>query len=954
MSNSALCRIGRLALAVLPFLITLSAAAVEREEEDEGDESWQIEQRQIWFEDTRGLRQTIDATRLRANAVNELKRQQRITQERHLAGGEVWQELGPSSMDMTDWSMGRVAGRLNAITPDPTDDDIVYIGAAAGGVWKTTNGGVDWTPLFDEVGTLPIGAITLDPADPNAVWVGTGDKNGGGCAGYFGQGVYLSEDGGETWNARNGSDASAMPLSVVNAVAIQPTDSNVILVGGSGSCSASGGLGNPGVYRSADRGLTWTQVLNSNVEDLVFVPGTSTVYAGLVGTGVSKSTDGGATWNDSSSGLTASGTRMRVAMAPSDSHVMYVLTGRSAGSRLFRSSDGGATWTQRSTTFCEGQCTYNQTLAVHPTDPDTVLIGTIRSARSTDGGATFTPLTDPWGTNQSVHQDTHVVVYSRNDAERFWIGSDGGIWRSDDGGASFRNMNSNLNITQFYDVAVHPGDANVMFGGAQDNGSSGRRTSVLWDLTFASGDGFMNAFDQNDPSIVFQTSYPSGNLPSIVRSLQGGSNGSYGGMPTTGLVPGNFPWVTPLATAGSLLFVASDTLYRTTTTGDSWTAVSPALGADASVITPELHGSLTTTYVGTSSGRIWASADAGVPAPLFTEVTGDYPGGRVSDIAIDPLDAQRVFLTRAAFGGSRLYRSSTGGTTWTAVGSGLPNVPANSVAIDPLDTDRIFVATDIGVYESIDGGDNFAAFSTGMPLGAVVVDLEIDDNPHVLTAGTYSRGAWRVILGGSSTNLPPTADFTAVIDGLTVTFTDRSIDSDGSIVAHSWDFGDESPVSTDTNPTHDYAAPGRYTVNLTVTDDGGLGGSYARIVRIPAPPIPLSNGVTVTGQHAPQGDDLFYTLEVPEGASDLLFVVDGVAGEDADLTVKFGDQVICQSAGATADESCGTPSPQAGTYTAIVNAYSDLSDFSITGSYEVVITDRIFANGFETVARAQE
>lgn len=953
MSNFAWRRLGLLALAASPFLLALMppATAAEREKgETPREESWQIEQRQRWFERTRGLRQAPDAARLRASAANELKLQRRITQARHVAGSEVWQELGPSSMDMSDWIMGRVAGRLNAIAPHPTDDDTVFIGAAAGGVWKTTNGGVDWTPMFDEVGTLPIGAITFDPADPNALWAGTGDKNGGGCAGYFGQGVYLSEDGGETWNARNGSGTTAMPLSIVNAVAVQPTDSNVIVVGGAGSCSASGALASPGVYRSADRGLTWTRVLDKNAEDIVFVPGTATVYAGLVGTGVSKSSDGGATWTDSSSGLSASGSRLRLAMAASDSNVLYALVGRSSGSRLFRSSDGGGSWTQRNADACDGQCSYNQTLAVHPTDPDTILVGAILASRSTDGGTTLEPLTDPWGTSQTVHQDTHVVLYSRNDPDRFWIGSDGGIWRSDDDGASFRNMNANLNITQFYDIAVHPGDANVVFGGAQDNGSSGRRTSLLWDLTFASGDGFMNAFDQNDPSIVFQTSYPQGGLPNIVRSMQGGSNGSYSGMPTTGLASGSFPWLTPLATAGSQLFVASDTLYRTTTTGDEWTAISPNLGTDASVITPQLHGSLTTTYVGTSDGRVWASADAGIPTPLFTDVSGDYPGGWVSDIAIDPLDAQRVFITREGFNASRLYRSSTGGTTWSAAGAGLPNVPANSVAIDPLDTQRVFVATDIGVYESVDGGDNFAAFSTGLPLGVVVVDLEIDDAPHVLTAGTYSRGAWRVVLGDGSTNLPPTADFVASLSGFEVALTDRSIDSDGSIVARSWDFGDSSPATTDANPSHTYATHGRYTVTLNVTDDGGLGGSYARTVRIPAPPMPLSNGVTVSDQSAPQGDDLFYTLEVPDGAANLLFVVEGVDGEDADLTVMFGKERICQSAGATADESCGTASPQAGTYTAIVNAYSALSDFRITGSYDAPDTDTIFADDFETAA----
>jgi photosystem II stability/assembly factor-like uncharacterized protein len=932
------------ALLAMGLAAALPAAAQERErgEDDPREESWQIEQRQIWFERTHGLRETPHAARLRAAAADELKRRRRAVRDRQLAAGEVWQEIGPSSMDMVDWVMGRVSGRLNAITPHPSDDDVVYVGAAAGGVWKTTNGGVDWTPLFDDVGTLPIGAITLDPDDPQTIWVGTGDKNAGGCADYFGQGVYLSEDGGATWSARNGGGAGALPLSIVNAVAIQPTDHDVILAGGPGGCGADGALSGRGVYRSADRGLTWTRVLDSNVEDIVFVPGSATVYAGLVGAGVYKSTDGGATWTNPGSGLSVSGPRLRLAMAPSDSDVLYVL----AGKRLYRSGDGAATWTLRNANACEAQCTYNQTLAVHPTDPDTLLVGSIRVARSTDGGRTLEPLTQPWGSSQQVHQDTHVVRYSLDDPQRFWIGSDGGIWRSDDGGASFRNMNANLNITQFYDVAVHPGDVNIVFGGAQDNGSSGRRTSLLWNLTFASGDGFMNAFDEDDPSIVFQTSYPNSGLPYIVRSMQGGSSGSFAPMPTTGLVASNdFPWVTPLATAGNLLFVASDVLYRTTTTGDRWGAISPSFGSAASVVVPMRLGSLTPTYVGTEDGRIYRSADAGIPAPAFDDVTGDYPGGRVSDVAVDPSDAQRVFVTRAGFDAARLYRSASGGTTWSAVGDGLPNVPANSVAIDPLDANRIFVATDVGVYESVDGGDHFAPFSTGLPLGLVVVDLEIGAAAHVLTAGTYSRGAWRVVLGGGGANMPPTADFEVSVEGLDARFVDRSIDNDGTLAAHRWDFGDGSPASTEANPSHTYPGYGRYVARLTVTDDGGLDGSYEKIVNVPAPPIPLDNGVPLDGQHAAQGEDLRYTLAVPQGATNLRFVVAGVAGEDADLTVTREGAFVCQSAGATADESCEIAVPQAGTYMAVVNAYTALSDFAITGSYDA--PDTVFADGFE-------
>ena len=938
-SNVIARRLGWLILALLPAL----SSAAESASENPREESWQIEQRQRWFEESRGLREHPEAAQLRADAAAVLKQQRLALDPLRSASGESWQEIGPSSMNMVDWIMGRVAGRLNAITPLPGDDNTVYAGSAAGGVWKTTNGGQSWTPVFDQVGTLPVGAITLDPSLPSTVWVGTGDKNGGGCAGYFGQGVYLSEDAGVNWVARNGSGGGAMPLSIINAVAVQPTDGNVILVGGAGSCDASGTLSGAGVYRSADKGLSWTKVLNNNVEDLLFVPGTATVYAGLIGVGVQKSVDGGATWVPANTGISVSGSRLRLAMAPSDSAVLYVLM----GNKVYRSGDGGANWTLQNGSACEGQCGYNQTIAVHPTDPDTVLLGTIRVARSTDAGVSFTPLTSTWGTAQAVHQDTHVVRYSSANPNRFWVGSDGGIWRSDDGGSSFLNMNANINVTQFYDIAVNPTDANIVLGGAQDNSSSGRRTSLVWDLTYASGDGFMNAFDENTPSIVFQTSYPQGNLPNIVRSFDGGSPGSYSTMPTSGLVASTaFQFLTPMASAGSLLFVSSNVLYRANTTGSSWTAISGNVGT-ISVITPQVHGSMTPTYVGTATGQIHASPDAGIPVPVFSNVTGDYPGGRVSDIAMDPVDAQRVFITRAGFGASRLYRSTTGGTNWTAVGNGLPNVPANAVAIDPLNTNRVFVGTDIGVYESIDGGDNFTAFSAGLPLGVVVSDLEIDDLPHVLTAGTYSRGAWRVVLAGSVGNAPPTADFSIERDGLDASFSDQSLDNDGTIVSHLWDFGDGSPTSVETDPMHVYPGPGNYTAALTVTDDGGLTGSYSRIVRIAAPPITLVNGIALTNQSAAQGDQVFYTLEVPVGAYDLHFETSSsVPGQDADLTVLRGSQFLCQSAGPTSDEQCNFPNPQPGTYTAIVDAYTTLTNFTILGSYSLP-PDEIFTDGFD-------
>ncbi|MFP2907430.1 PKD domain-containing protein [Pyxidicoccus sp. 3LFB2] len=812
-------------------LSMLGSSAWAQESRGPRDETREIEERKRWFIESRGLDKVRANPRAeRARAVNELREQRRAREGMLTLAGEVWTSLGPSSMNMGSWTMGRVSGRVNAVVPHPTDENTVYFGAAAGGVWKTTNAGVSWTPMFDSVGTLPIGAIHVETAAPANVWVGTGDKNGGGCAGYFGQGVFLSTDGGTTWVAKNGTGATAMPLSIVNAVAVQPTNTNVVLAGGAGSCTGSSSPTGPGMFRSADRGATWTRVLSFNVEDIVFAPGTATAYASVPGQGVFKSTDGGATWVNSSSGLTPSGSRMRLAMAPGDAKVLYTLQ----GGQVHRSLDSAATWTQRTTGACEGQCTYNQAIAVHPTDINQVLVGTIRPGRSTDGGATFTYLTTTWGSGQKVHQDIHVVLYSRTNGSRFWIGGDGGLWRTDDGGTNFANMNSNLNVTQFYDLAVHPNNADTIFGGAQDNSSSRRTTSPVWDLTFVSGDGFMNAVDPTNTNNVFQTSYPSGNLPSVYRSTTGGAPNSFSKLPTTGMTASaNFPWVTPLAVASNRIFVAGDTVYRGTTSASpmTWTAISANLGARVSVLTPMQTGTTIPMYAGTASGAIHATADAAAATVTWTNVTGNYPGGNVSDVAMTPGNRLRVFVTRAAFGGNKLFRSTTGGTTWAAVGAGLPNVPANSVAIDPVDTNRVFVGTDVGVYESSDGGDTFTPFSAGLPLGLVVTDLEVDDVPHVLVAGTYGRGAWKASLSGGPTNQSPLANFNFTKSGLTATFSDTSTDADGTLSTRNWAFGDGT-TSSATNPSKTYSAAGTYTVALTVTDNVGATGTATQNVTV--------------------------------------------------------------------------------------------------------------------------
>jgi hypothetical protein len=726
----------------------------------DGEEE-QILRRMEWFVETRGLEETERADLRRRQAVLQAKTMAATESPR---GAQSWSLLGPESMTMLHWVMGPVAGRVSALAVHPTDENVIYLGAASGGLWKTIDGGSSWVSIFNDIGTQSIGAITIDPASPDTVWVGTGEQ-GQNCWSYFGMGLYRSTDGGATFEEVNGSGGNTLDLSYITDILLVPGNPQTVLVSGESFCDDGNWLWG-GLYRSTDDGASWIEVMGGAVTDLALIPGEPDTVLAAVGrwanavNGIYTSSDTGTTWTRVTSGL-PTGTsvgRTRLAVAPSDPQTLYALMNRDSDVGLYRSTDGGANWTERNSDACDGQCWYNLCLAVHPADSSELLTGTIRFYRSTNGGIGLASLITGWGENQKVHQDIHVLVYSRTNGNRFWVGGDGGLWRTDDGGTSFSNLNANLNITQFYDIEIHPSDAAILYGGSQDNSSSASFADTMWDTTIVTGDGFMNVVDPADPDTVIQSSYPYDGYPNLFYSHAGGAPGSFTWLPVSGLTQYEpWPWVTPLVAedVGSgvetSLFVASSHVYRSDFGSlGSWTKISGSLtgssGQAVSVLTPVVDDDTLVLYAGTFSDQIWRTDDALATAPIWQDVTGDYPGGTVTDVAADPDDPMRVFATRGEFGDSRLYRSTTGGGTWQAVGAGLPDAPANSAAIDPRDTRRIFVGSDVGVFVSHDGGDTFVAAMDGLPLGAVVTDLEIDDEPYVLTAGTYGRGAWQMNL----------------------------------------------------------------------------------------------------------------------------------------------------------------------------------------------------------------
>ncbi|MBL8297090.1 MAG: hypothetical protein JNN30_01975 [Rhodanobacteraceae bacterium] len=749
-------------LTALLFLSTSLPAAVSAQQgrgallavDKTQGEPEQLEQRRRWFRETRGLDQEPGAMQYRRQALEEQRAILSARTPELLAAAPRWQSMGPSPMTMTGWTMGKVSGRILALAVRRGDDNIQYLGSASGGLWKTTDGGDSWLRLSDELDSQAIGAVQVyagaTPAS-DEVWVGTGDQWEG-CSDYFGTGIFHSTNAGLTFVRKNGSGSNTLNLSTINAIARHPTQPQTLLVAGRGLCVNGSVSNTSGIYRSTDNGLNWTRVSSSGGGmDVRFDRNDGNIaWASINGVGVLKSTNSGVSWSVSRADTSSI---VRMATADSNSNVVYMYT---SGGTIAKTSDGGANWTTTATGACDGQCSYNLTIDVDPTNADRVLIGAIRPYLSSDSGTTRTAMTTTWGSAQIVHQDIHYVYFSRNSTTRLWIGSDGGLWRSNDNGATFVHRNEGLALTQFYDIALDRRDPDRMLGGAQDNSSLARSTSNNWYLTRVTGDGFMNlsAPDTGTENgrYTFQTSYPSSNLPSIIRSnnyagMYGGSTG-YSSVGTSGLVAGGFQWVTALAVTKGYVFVGGNSVFRIPVTGSTWASTGSAFASPVAVFSdPNPNGvAPLRLYAGTTGGKVYTTSDALPGGPDWVDISSGLNGARITDIATQHDNASVVYVTVSTFTGTKLYKSTTAGSSWTAIGSGLPGVTTNTVMVDTANPQRIFVGTDIGVYESTDGGTSFSPMTLGMPRGSVVVDLEIAANPHVLVAGLYGGGAWKISL----------------------------------------------------------------------------------------------------------------------------------------------------------------------------------------------------------------
>jgi hypothetical protein len=729
-----------------------------------GGEADRIEKRIEWFYSSRraGTSSDVEMAARWRDAV-ALTRQAILVQRARRGklgvdtGDDVWVSKGPSPSGFAGWTFGDISGRVSALAAD-WPGGILYVGTASGGVWKSTDDGASWTSIFDQAGTMTIGAVTVDPNDPATLWVGTGENNQG-CESYFGLGLLRSTDGGSTWEQRNGTGAATLEnLATFASVDVDPRDSNKLVTGGRIRGCGSGGV-NGALFTSDDAGATWTKRLdNLQIHEIQRDPTIPDTLWAATQQGVYKSLDNGLTWSLQDRGQFPSSNtgRTELAIAPGDGNTVYVLF-ESQG--LWVTTNGGQKWAQKSIggQACDGQCSYNMVLRVDPTDPDIVVRGTVHVFRSTDGGQFWADLSNNWGSAQKVHQDTHVLLFDPGHPGTFYVGSDGGLWKTSDNGATFGNKNGNLNVTQFYAVGVHPTDPDTICGGAQDNSSLARNTaSDRWELQWATGDGFVCQFDSVDPNYAYVTSYPNGGFPSVYRSTTG-PFGSFFEVTNSGhgFLSGRANWVTPYLLdpqSPNVIYLGTERMYRSIDHGSSWTPIGPVnLTGPAGTI--QALGINPTTpavlFAGTTNGRVWRTLDGG---DNWSEITSGLPSRTINDVAADPENPDRAFAVVGGFGTAHVWEWTAAGG-WVPRDVGLPDVPANTVLM--RSSRNIFVGTDVGMFRSIDHGATFEPYMEGLPQGLVVTDLRYDAALDMLTAGTYGRGAWQVTVGSVGAGVPP-------------------------------------------------------------------------------------------------------------------------------------------------------------------------------------------------------
>ncbi|MCB9357756.1 MAG: T9SS type A sorting domain-containing protein [Calditrichaeota bacterium] len=646
---------------------------------------------------------------------------------------ESWSNIGPTNY----------AGRMLSIAWNPSNTQIIYAGSASGGLWKTTNGGTSWTPLTDDLPSLAIGAVVLDPTNPNIIYIGTGEGSFNADA-VFGAGVFKSTDGGATWNT-TGLSWTQSQSRAINKMVIDPNNPQIVYA----ACNSAIG----GIYKTTDGGTSWTRYHTGDVKDIEMHPDSSNVLYCTVGypwggstNGIYKSTNSGVTWTQLTSGL-PSGTsfgRLDVAISPSNPAVLYAgisqtITSGAGLYGVYRSTDYGASWSLRASTpnMYSGQGWYNLVCEVNPTNSNEVWSNGLDAYRSQDGGATWTRMTIwsyPESNSQYAHADHHAMAFMPGSSTTMILGTDGGLFKSTNGGTSWVGLNSGLVTYQYYAICDDALQPNVAYGGTQDNGTNKYNNSSTHTRVLGGDGGYCNVDYTNSNNVYAATQrgnhYRSTNGGSSFSSIQSGISGSGS-------------WVTPRVmdpSSPTTLYTGTNVVYKTTNSGTSWTAISDALDGSTISCIAVAPSDPQTIYIGYEGydGKVFKTNNGGT---TWTNIETGIPERYPTYLAVHPTNRDIVYCTVSGYSSGHVWKSTNGGSSWSNVSTGLPDIPANCMVMDQTDPNKLYVATDLGVYYSSNAGTSWSDFSAGLP--NVVVDfLALHPSTGKLRAGTHGRGMW--------------------------------------------------------------------------------------------------------------------------------------------------------------------------------------------------------------------
>ncbi|MFC2113967.1 PKD domain-containing protein [Bacteroidota bacterium] len=737
-----------------------------------------------------------------------------------------WKSIGPAI------SSGTGIGRANCVVFHPSDTNIIWIGAPAGGLWKSIDGGVTWTTNTDNLPAIGVSDLVINPQNPSIMYLASSD---GDAYDTYSLGVLKSTDGGTTWQVTS-LNWNVQNVRTIRRLIMHPDNPDILYAATSA-----------GIYKTTNGGTSWVRKATNGFNDIQFKPGNPRIVyaAAFSSSGASngkfyRSTDNGETFTEVTADFSGYSNRIAIGVTSADTNYVYILASESPTSNysnrhgfygFYRSTDGGASFTEMSTSpnilgwatngnDLRGQGWYDLSIAVSPVHKNLVFCGGVNIWKTTNGGTSWT-LNAHWyggGGAPWVHADIHDMRFHPLSPYSLYVGSDGGIFRSLNNGSSYSDISQSLVISQVYKIGISATDPKLLLAGLQDNGT--KLYDPVWE-NVVGGDGMECLIDYSNNNYMYGSLY----YGDIRRSSNGGAN--FTGIKRNITESGG--WVTPYIINPKdpkMLYGGYGNIWRNNNRGyDDWYKVTN-WGSSSKVVAMAISEKDTSVMYAAKSSTLYRTTNSGATWEIKTPTSSAY----ITYIAVHPEYPNIVYVTFSGYSASnKVYVSDNYGDSWTNISGNLPNLPVNCIVTEKGSNAGVYVGTDVGVYFRDSMLTDWIPYLEGLP-NVIVNELEIyyDAVPSKskIVAATYGRGIWESELYYSPTT-PPSADFwtasTTICKGYTVTFDNISVYSS----TYKWYFPGGNPsTSTERSPRIQYETAGTYNVILVASNDYGSDSIY--------------------------------------------------------------------------------------------------------------------------------